>query len=148
MTRRWPVLATLLAAAALCSCSRAGSAKSEPRYDLSVAPVHGVGRVLVNAKGMTLYLYVPDRQKASHCTGFCATQWPPVLAPSAGRLVLGPGVDGSLVGSVRRSDGALQLTYDKWPLYTYSLDTPGNPAGAGVDMGLWQPMAPNGHGVP
>jgi predicted lipoprotein with Yx(FWY)xxD motif len=78
-----------------------------------------LGLILVNAKGRTLYLFRKDRNGKSTCSGSCAKFWPPLLnrKPTAG-----PGVKRSLLGTTRRSNGSLQVTYNKHPLYAYSLD--------------------------
>jgi predicted lipoprotein with Yx(FWY)xxD motif len=79
-----------------------------------------LGRVLVNAKGHTLYLFKKDRNGKSSCTRSCATFWPPLL--KRGKLTAGSGVKKSLLGTTRRSNGRLQVTYNKHPLYTYTGD--------------------------
>jgi predicted lipoprotein with Yx(FWY)xxD motif len=78
-----------------------------------------LGLILVNAKGHTLYLFRKDRKDKSACGGSCAKFWPPLLnrKPTAG-----PGVKRSLLGTTRRSNGSVQVTYNKHPLYAYSLD--------------------------
>jgi predicted lipoprotein with Yx(FWY)xxD motif len=78
-----------------------------------------LGPVLVNAKGHTLYLFRKDRNGKSACSGSCAKFWPPLLnrKPTAG-----PGVKRSLLGTTKRSNGSLQVTYNKHPLYAFSLD--------------------------
>ena len=91
--------------------------------------------VLTNARGLTLYLFVPDTSTASKCTGLCTSYWPPVTgSPRAG-----PGVTGRL-GSITRPGGAVQATYDGHPLYTYIGDSsPGQEQGNNLDLngGLW-----------
>jgi predicted lipoprotein with Yx(FWY)xxD motif len=79
-----------------------------------------LGVILVNARGHTLYLFAKDRNARSSCYGSCARFWPPLL--SRGKPTAGPGVKRSLLGSTRRSNGSLQVTYNKHPLYTYALD--------------------------
>jgi len=78
-----------------------------------------LGLILVNAKGHTLYLFRKDRNGKSTCSGSCAKFWPPLLnrKPTAG-----PGVKRSLLGTTRRSNGSLQVTYNTHPLYAFSLD--------------------------
>ena len=91
--------------------------------------------VLTDARGFTLYWFAKDTPTASHCYGTCARYWPPVL----GRPERPAGVTGTL-GTVRRSGGALQATYDHHPLYTYVGDSaPGQDNGNGIflDGGLW-----------
>jgi predicted lipoprotein with Yx(FWY)xxD motif len=110
--------------AATASCSASGHAIALCSTNL--------GRVLVNSKGHTLYLFKKDKGAKSSCYGSCATFWPPLL--KHGTVTLGPGVKKSLVGTTRRRNGTRQLTYNKRPLYTYKLDTrAGQTAGQGVN---------------
>jgi len=104
----------LLAAGAL-----AGGAGSQANATLSLRQTN-LGQILVSAKGRTLYLFVKDVKGKSACNGSCATYWPPLL--KTGNLTMGPGVKRSLVGTTKRADGRLQVTYNKHPLYTFALD--------------------------
>jgi len=79
-----------------------------------------LGPILVNSKGHTLYLFKKDTNGKSSCSGSCAMFWPPLL--SHGKPTAGSGVKASLLGTTRRSSGSRQVTYNKHPLYTYSLD--------------------------
>src|SRR5256885_1152281 len=79
-----------------------------------------LGLILVNSKGHTLYLFRKDRNGKSVCSGSCARFWPPLLG--RGEPTAGPGVRRLLLGTTRRSNGSLQVTYNKHPLYAYSLD--------------------------
>ena len=75
------------------------------------------GRILFDGRGFALYTFSHDPRGRSSCSGACATAWPPYLvkrAPRAGR-----GLNGSLLGSVRRADGTTQVTYAGRPLYYY-----------------------------
>ena len=95
-----------------------------------------LGTVLVDAAGRTLYLFGPDAQTGAACTDRCAAAWPPlvVAGPSA---TAGSGIEASLLGTVRASDGRTQVTYNHWPLYTFSGDAgPGQANGQGLD-GRW-----------
>jgi predicted lipoprotein with Yx(FWY)xxD motif len=101
---------------------------------LKTAKIGGVS-VLTNAKGFTLYWFAPDTPAKSNCNGACAGYWPPVTGTPAA----GPGVPGKL-GTIKRSDGATQATYNGHPLYTYVADTaPGQAHGNNVNLngGLW-----------
>jgi predicted lipoprotein with Yx(FWY)xxD motif len=79
-----------------------------------------LGRVLVSSKGHTLYLFKKDRNGKSSCKGRCATFWPALLRH--GKLTAGSGVKASLLDTTKRSNGSLQVTYNKHPLYTYTGD--------------------------
>ena len=91
--------------------------------------------VLTNAKGFTLYSFAPDTPAASKCYGSCAAYWPPVT----GTAPAGPGLPGT-VGTITRTGGARQLTYNGHPLYTYIGDSaPGQANGNNLNLngGLW-----------
>ena len=79
-----------------------------------------LGLILVNSRGHSLYMFAKDRNGKSSCSGSCAKFWPPSL--QRGKLTAGSGVNASLLGTTRRSNGSLQVTYNKHPLYAYSLD--------------------------
>ena len=99
-------------------------------------------QVLTNSKGLTLYWFVPDTSTKSNCNGSCATYWPPVKGP----VTAGSGVTGTL-GTITRSDGSTQATYDGHPLYTYVADTaPGQAKGNGLNLsgGVWHEMTVSG----
>ena len=132
--------------------SQTSSTGPTPYYEVTVGQVKGLGSVLVDGQGFTLYLFVPDRQSGSStCYGSCAQGWPPLLLPAGVTTpVAGPGVSASLLGTTRRQDGTTEVTYDKWPLYTYVTDSqPGQATGQGVDNlgGLWYVVSPQGRAV-
>ena len=79
-----------------------------------------LGLILVNSSGHTLYLFAKDSNDKSACSASCAKFWPPLLAH--GKPTAGMGVKASLLGTTRRSNGSLQVTYNKHPLYTFALD--------------------------
>jgi predicted lipoprotein with Yx(FWY)xxD motif len=103
--------------------------------DVLKARVVGGVNLLTNARGLTLYWFAPDTSAKSACYGSCAAYWPPVTgSPSAG-----PGVTGKL-GTITRTGGAVQATYDGHPLYTYIGDSaPGQDSGNNLNLngGLW-----------
>jgi predicted lipoprotein with Yx(FWY)xxD motif len=93
------------------------------------------GSFLADGKGMTLYLFTNDQPDTSNCTGACLQAWPPLL--TKGEPLPGPGVDASLLGSMSRSDGSTQVTYNGWPLYYFAKDQkPGDVNGENV-LGKW-----------
>ena len=122
-------------------CPTAGSSSTA----LKTAKIGGV-TVLTNAKGFTLYWFVPDTATKSNCNGSCARFWPPVKGPATA----GPGVTGKL-GVITRSDGSKQAAYDGHPLYTYAGDTaPGQAKGNGLNLsgGVWHEMTASGAVAP
>jgi len=102
-----------------------------------------LGSVLVDDKGMTLYLFTKDSPNTSACSGGCLTAWPPLLGvPKAGT-----GVDDSKLGSFTRADGRVQATYNSWPLYYWAKDTkPGDTTGQKV-QGVWFVLNRDGEAI-
>jgi predicted lipoprotein with Yx(FWY)xxD motif len=104
-------------------------------------------RVLVDATGYPLYIYVPDRQKAVTCAGECAVVWPPVFDAAHAHVQAGPGVEAGLLGTDPDPVAGTVVTYNRWPLYTYAEDPqPGFATGEGLDVdgGLWYLIRPDG----
>jgi predicted lipoprotein with Yx(FWY)xxD motif len=102
----------------------------------------GGATVLTNAKGFALYWFAPDTRIKSVCNSSCAAYWPPVKGP----VTLSSGITGT-VGTIKRSDGTLQATYNGHPLYTYVADTaPGEAKGNNLNLngGLWFEMKVSG----
>jgi predicted lipoprotein with Yx(FWY)xxD motif len=112
---------------------------------LSTTTINGT-TVLTNSAGLTVYWFAPDTSTTSKCTGSCASYWPPVKGP----VTAGSGVTGTL-GSITRSGGEIQATYDGHPLYTYAEDTaPGQAKGNGLNAsgGVWHEMTASGSAAP
>ncbi len=112
---------------------------------LRTTTIGGV-KVLTNAKGFTLYWFVPDTSTTSNCNGGCASFWPPVKGPATA----GSGVTGTLA-TIKRDDGSTQASYDGHPLYTYVADTaPGQAKGNGINVsgGVWHEMTASGAVAP
>ncbi len=112
---------------------------------LSTMKVSGA-TLLTNAKGLTLYWFVPDTSTTSKCNGACAKYWPPV----PGGVTAGTGVTGTL-GTITRSNGTKQATWNGHPLYTYVGDTaPGMAKGNGLNLsgGVWHDIVLTGKADP
>ena len=131
------VLAVLAAVAAGCGGGGATAASSAPPKTASgqAATVGisntGIGQILVNSEGHTLYLFKADQGTKSACTGPCAGAWPPLLVK--GKPTLGKNIQASLVGTATRAEGTTQLTYNGHPLYLFAQDqTAGETNGQGV----------------
>jgi predicted lipoprotein with Yx(FWY)xxD motif len=104
-----------------------------------------LGRIIVNSNGRTLYLFEKDRNGKSACSGQCAVFWPPLITSGKPRVI--GGARASLIGTTRRADGRLQVTYNHHPLYTFVKDTKaGQTNGEGVSAfgAVWDAVSPAG----
>jgi predicted lipoprotein with Yx(FWY)xxD motif len=114
---------------------------------ISTRKLPKLGTVLVNSKGRTLYMFVPDKRKKVTCVRTCAAAWPPVKLPKGSKAVAVGKVKAGLLGSDRNPTGGRVVTYNKWPLYTYVGDTaPGQAEGQALNLngGLWYVLSPSG----
>jgi predicted lipoprotein with Yx(FWY)xxD motif len=144
---RLVLVATLVSAAALggeaAAPARAPDAK--PRPDLT-ARNSQFGRIIFDTRGRALYAFTRDpRRGRSRCYGACAVAWPVYYAKRP--LRAGKGIRQALIGTTRRRNGRLQLTYNGWPLYYYVNDVrPGQVTCQNVNEygGLWLVVRPNG----
>jgi predicted lipoprotein with Yx(FWY)xxD motif len=123
-----------------------------PEYEVKTGPVAGLGSVLVDGKGITLYLYATDvRGTPSRCYDIRAVQWPPLVLPrGVARPIAGHGTVAGLLGSVPRTDGSTQITYNGWPLYLWPPDrSPGMATGQALTNagGLWYVINSDGKAV-
>jgi predicted lipoprotein with Yx(FWY)xxD motif len=102
------------------------------------------GKTLFGPSGKVVYVFGADRGSVSRCYGACAKAWPP-LTTTAPPLA-GPGVEAKLLGTTKRKDGKLQVTYNRHPLYYYEADTRGKIMCQHANMhgGLWLIVKPNG----
>ena len=110
------------------------------------------GTILVDGEGFSLYIFMADTQDGgtSACgdDDGCAAEWPPVI--SQGSPIAGDGVDSTLLGTIIREDGSLQVTYNGWPLYRFDEDTAaGDTNGQGLEEfgGLWYLVNPTGEAI-
>ena len=157
MNKTWLAPAGLAATLLIAACgSSASSTSSGSTTSSAAAPASsaaasssalkttkiGGATVLTNAKGFTLYWFAPDTPTMSKCNGSCAAYWPPVKGPATA----GAGVTGKL-GTITRSDGSMQATYNGHPLYTYVADSaPGQAKGNGLNLngGVWHEVTVSG----
>ena len=164
MKKKYTVLAILIALTLLvaaCSSQAAPTAAPATAMPPTVAPAatsapvagtsimagknDALGSFVVDDKGMTLYLFTKDTPNTSNCYDKCATAWPPLL--TTGNPVAGDGVDASKLGTTTRTDGAVQVTYNSWPLYYYAKDkAPGDVVGQDVGK-VWFVVSPAGDKV-
>jgi len=112
---------------------------------VSIASVPKLGSVIVNSKGFTLYDFHKDKGTKSSCYGECAKVWPPLTTEGAPQP--SNGASASKLGTTKRSDGTIQVTYAGHPLYTYVADTkPGDAKGNDFSSfgGQWYALKANG----
>jgi predicted lipoprotein with Yx(FWY)xxD motif len=136
-----------LVAAAFGDSSSAATPRA-PKGTLVALGKTALGKVLVDRRGHTLYLFDKDKRGMSACYGVCATYWPPLLSPAKARA--GSGVHGSLLGVTRRTNGQRQVTYAGHPLYRFYGDTKAGQAnGEGLKNfgAAWDAVAANGRSV-
>jgi predicted lipoprotein with Yx(FWY)xxD motif len=135
---------TLLAAATWTTVSSAGAKSS---VSVSTRSVHGLGTILVDSRGRTLYMFVPDKQKKVTCKSTsCQAAWPPLKLTGAKAVAAGKAKQ-SLISSDPNPAGGKVVTYAHWPLYTYIGDTkPGQASGQALNLngGLWYVLSPSG----
>ena len=125
----------------------AGAQHSSKAATVQTRKIKGLGTVLVNSRGFTLYMFVPDRRKRVTCTGSCAQIWPPLKLKSGQKPTAGGAARKSLLGSDRNPSGGRVVTYSRWPLYAYVADTkPGQAKGQALKLngGLWYVLSPSG----
>jgi predicted lipoprotein with Yx(FWY)xxD motif len=152
LSARTLALAIALGTALLLVAAAQAGDSSQPRTRATGALVAlrktALGRILVDARGRTLYLFEKDRNGVSMCNSTCAKYWPPLTSQGIPRA--GKGVHQSLLRLARRRNGIRQVTYAEHPLYLFVGDKrAGQTAGEGLDNfgGEWYAVAANGHKV-
>jgi predicted lipoprotein with Yx(FWY)xxD motif len=126
------------------------AASSQPSGDgtaavITASSVPKLGKVIVDAKGFTLYDFHKDKGGKSSCYGGCEQVWPPLT--TEGKPQVGEGAMASKLGTTKRKDDTLQVTYAGWPLYTYEADRkPGEANGNDIDAfgAEWYALQPSG----
>jgi len=152
MTRSRPItLAAIAAAVALAALAvgALGSAAAAPATKARSATVKvahtDLGKILVDSRGRSLYMLSADSAKKSTCFGACVTAWPPLR--TSRKPTVGRGLKASKVGTIKRSDGKRQVTYNGRPLYRFVNDRkPGDTNGQGITAfgGRWFALSPAG----
>jgi predicted lipoprotein with Yx(FWY)xxD motif len=152
------------ATVAACGSSSPGTAASSPgataagtspsaAVTISAKSVPGVGTVLVNGQGQTLYMLTSEKGGKLTCTDAsgCTKVWPDTELPKGMTAAkAGSGINGSLLGTVKAASGSLYVTYNGWPLYTFSGDSgPGAVKGQGLTSfgGTWYVLGTSGNPV-
>lgn len=147
------LLALVVLLAAACGASTPSASSSAPASPSSAATValgtdSTLGKFLVDGGGRTLYLFAQDGSAESTCYGACAKYWPPLLTNGAPRA--GDGVNEALLGTTKRNDGTVEVTYGGHPLYYVVTDhNPGDVTGQAVNNfgAPWYAVAPDGNRI-
>lgn len=135
----------LLLASSTALAQASGGESSSGAAMVGLSQSDDLGEFLVDAEGMTLYLFTNDTENTSNCYDDCATAWPPLL--TEGEPMAEDGIDTSLLGTTERTDGTMQVTYGGWPLYYWVKDeAPGDTTGQDVGE-VWYVVSPTGEAV-
>jgi predicted lipoprotein with Yx(FWY)xxD motif len=147
-------VAAMVLVATGCGSTTPSTASSSPAPSAAASAAtiavasNPLGQILVDGKGMAVYLFVADHSTASTCYTSCAQVWPPVL--TNGAPVAGTGATASLLGTTKRTDGKTEVTYNGHPLYYFVTDKkPGDTTGQGVTSfgEIWYVMSPAGAAI-
>lgn len=165
-SRAWALAASLLLAGSLAACGSpdagnggatpadggtggqtdaGGNGETTPAGDVVTVGTAetDLGTILVDGDGMTLYLFTNDSPGVSVCEDACLAAWPALL----GEPEAGEGTDEALLGTLERSDGTTQVSYNGWPLYYWAQDSaPGDTTGQGVND-VWWVVSPAGEPI-
>ena len=134
------------APASTSSSSSSSSGSGGAAVDLRTAG--GLGKILVDKNGMTLYLFEKDKGPSSTCSGACASAWPPLT--TSGKPTAGTGVAAGKLGTTKRGDGTTEVTYNGHPLYFYAGDaSPGQTTGQALNQfgAEWYVLGASGNKV-
>jgi len=148
MLNRKAVLAAVVALALAAAGVAAAAAVTSGSSGTVTLHKTKLGKVLATRAGMTLYLFKADKRGKSACYGQCATYWPPLM--KKGKLTAGTGLKSKLLGTTKRKNGKLQVTYAGHPLYRFKLDkAAGQVAGQGQDFfgGKWYALSSAGRAI-
>jgi predicted lipoprotein with Yx(FWY)xxD motif len=138
-------LASVAAVLAVLAVTATALAATAPGSQVKTRKNSSLGTILVDSKGKTLYLFMKDKKDKSLCSGACATNWPPYM--TTGKPKAGPGAKQALLGTIKRSNGKLQVTYNHHPLYWFKFDkTAGQAKGENIEAfgGEWYVVSPKG----
>ena len=141
------VAALALAVTAVALAANHSSSRQAATVKISTRNITGLGTILVDGKGRTLYMFAPDKRKSVTCHAVCAKIWPPVFVPAGAKLVAAGSAKQALLGSDKDSTGGRVATYNKWPLYLYLGDRkPGTASGQALNLngGLWYVLSSTG----
>ena len=141
------LLAVLGLVAAGTGAAAAQSTHATSSAAVKTRKISGLGVVLVNARGRTLYVFMKDARRHVTCTGQCAQYWPPLKWKRSGKPKAGGAARTRLLGLDKNPSGGKVVTYNKWPLYTYAADSAAGQANGenlSLNGGKWYVISPKG----
>ena len=140
--RGWPVLVASLAAVLVAVVATNVGAAGRPT--VKVVTTASLGKLLATSSGLTLYHYTDEKSGKIDCKGACAKLWPPLLVKGSAKPLAGAGLSAGKLGTVKRPDGGVQVTYNGLALYRYAPDRKaGDVKGQGL-FKAWYVIAPTG----
>lgn len=125
----------------------AGAQHSISSVAVKTRKIKGLGTVLVNRAGRTLYVFMKDQHRHVTCTGSCATFWPPLKWKKSSKPKAGGAAKSSLMGTAKNPSGGKVVTYNHWPLYTFVNDSAAGQAkgwNLNLNGGKWYVISPAG----
>lgn len=144
MRRKRGSAALVVALAAVLGVVVATNVGAAQRPTVKVVATSGYGKLLATAGGLTLYHYTDEGRGKIDCKGACAQLWPPLLVKKGAKPVVGSGVVASKLGTLKRPDGRIQVTYNGFALYRFASDKKvGDLKGQGLEHS-WYAIAPSG----
>jgi len=141
-------IALILASVALVACGSTDAMVAPPGSTSAATKIvvgkSQFGTMLFNSRRQAIYVFGADARRRSNCYGECARLWPPVY--TTGKPRAGGGVKASLLGTIKRRGGRLQVTYAGRPLYYYAHEGPGEVECHDINLngGIWKVVAPSG----
>jgi predicted lipoprotein with Yx(FWY)xxD motif len=146
---RFAVIVTVLLAltVALAVTNHPARSAMSTTAKVSTKKLPKLGVVLVDGRGRTLYMFVPDKRMKVTCVHACAVIWPPMKIAKGQKASVGGQAKAALIGSDANPSGGRVVTYNGWPLYTYITDTSAGAAkGQALNLngGLWYVLSPSG----
>jgi predicted lipoprotein with Yx(FWY)xxD motif len=148
MRRSTALLAVLVVTVAALASLTAIASSATTKPATVKTGTSSLGRIVVDGQSHTLYLFQKDKGAKSACSGACAQNWPPLLTKGAPKA--GAGAKASLLGTTKRADGKLQVTFAGHPLYYFEGDTaPGTTSGQGSSAfgADWWVVGPTGAAI-
>ena len=138
-------LVSVAAVLAVLAVTATALAVTKPGSQVKTRKISSLGTILVDSKGKTLYMFMKDKKDKSLCSGACAANWPPYTTTAKPKA--GTGAKQALLGSIKRSNGKLQVTYNHHPLYWFKFDkVAGQAKGEDISAfgGSWFAVSPKG----